>query len=137
VLFLPNNRILVLDEMAARLRVYDLAGRHLYSFGRKGSGPGEFQAPVNPSIARDRITVFDRQLQRHSSFRLDGNHIVTARAPDSAGRLARVVPLRGDSWLALKAGGISSQHIADVVAGRARQAGSGVCSYSTDLKRIR
>jgi hypothetical protein len=121
-----DNRLLVLDEMGARLRVYDLRGKHLYSFGRSGSGPGEFEAPTSLSVTQNQVHVFDRRLQRYSLFGLNGDHVRTARIPETFGRLASLIPLRSGRWLAVKAGGISSEHIADVVAGRGRQAGTGI-----------
>src|SRR5919109_5615751 len=109
LLLYPDSRLLVLDEMAVRLRVYDLNGKHLYSFGRAGSGPGELQDPTSPSVTRDWVTVFDSRMQRYSVFTLRGDHVLTTRSPDAAGRLASLAPLRGDRLIAVKAGGISSQ----------------------------
>lgn len=41
---LSGGGIAVADEQAGELRLYDAAGRHLRTLGKKGSGPGEFRA---------------------------------------------------------------------------------------------
>jgi len=64
------GHIYVLDNGLARVQVYDKAGRHLQTVGRRGEGPGEFYFPT--AIALDdvgrlyvadqsRITVFDKK----------------------------------------------------------------------------
>ncbi len=37
-----NDRTFVLDSQIPAVRVYDLAGSHLFDVGREGEGPGEF-----------------------------------------------------------------------------------------------
>ena len=41
-----NNWIYVLDGVHARVAVFDKNGGYLFSFGKKGSGPAEFNLPV-------------------------------------------------------------------------------------------
>ena len=38
-----DGKIFVLDDLAQEIRVFDANGSHLYSFGRRGEGPGEFR----------------------------------------------------------------------------------------------
>ena len=40
----PAGDIVVLDQQAAQVRVFDRAGRHLRTIGKPGGGPGEFSA---------------------------------------------------------------------------------------------
>lgn len=74
--------IYVLDIYGARVVRYDLQGRLLWSYGRKGSGPGEFREPrdlqvdrlgrawvLDPSNAR--ITIVNRQGRAEAFVPLD------------------------------------------------------------------
>ena len=66
--------ILVLNSGTSEIRKYDRAGRHLLNMGRRGSGPGEFAAPLWLVVDRtDSILVYDFRLQRFSLFDTDGN----------------------------------------------------------------
>lgn len=42
---LPDGGVVVVNGGTSELRVFDSTGRHTHTFGRKGSGPGEFQSP--------------------------------------------------------------------------------------------
>ena len=42
----PLNRIWVFEGQAQELRVFDSAGRHVRTIGRKGEGPGEFNQVI-------------------------------------------------------------------------------------------
>jgi hypothetical protein len=55
-----ENNVTVLDPMAARLHQFAPDGSHRWSFGDRGSGPGEFEYPVRvgASPAGD-LAVFD------------------------------------------------------------------------------
>ena len=65
--------ILVLNSGTSEIRKYDRAGRHLLNMGRRGSGPGEFAAPLWLVVDRtDSILVYDFRLQRFSLFDTDG-----------------------------------------------------------------
>jgi hypothetical protein len=51
------GNLYVLDAGNLRVVVFDPAGRHLRSFGRRGGGPGEFQGPIGLAIASDGSVV--------------------------------------------------------------------------------
>src|SRR5688572_30461181 len=44
-----NGRVIVADRAAPYLRVFDLNGKTLKAFARKGNGPGEQQLPIHVS----------------------------------------------------------------------------------------
>jgi hypothetical protein len=55
-----KGNIYVLDAYGDRVLKFDKAGNYLSSFGRKGQGPGEFQAPVQILVdGQDRVYVKD------------------------------------------------------------------------------
>lgn len=70
---LSDGRIVVLNTGSASLSAYDAGGRFLYSAGRKGQGPGEFEAPTwLARTAGDTIAVWDQRLKRLSFFTAGG-----------------------------------------------------------------
>ncbi len=78
-----NGDIAVIDGGSAELRLFDSSGRHRWTFGRRGSGPGEFRQIL--ALLRwpgDSLAVFDYMLGR-----------LTIVSPE--GRLGRVVPVLG------------------------------------------
>ena len=67
------DRIYVLDNQIATVRVYDLAGRHLMDIGGRGQGPGEFMFPEHLAIDPDgTIFVRDGALARLTIFEPSG-----------------------------------------------------------------
>lgn len=67
---LPDSRFAVADGQAEEVRLFDLEGRHLQTFGGEGSGPGELQGLQGVHVGADgmlrvaeqgnaRLTVFD------------------------------------------------------------------------------
>lgn len=62
---LGDGRIVVLDRGRDNVRVFDATGRLLASFGRQGSGPGEFRFPGRLELlAGDSLAVWDLNLRR-------------------------------------------------------------------------
>ena len=56
---IPDGRIVVLNGGTQELRFFDSTGTFLTAAGRKGSGPGEFEAPVWMRTAAAQIFVYD------------------------------------------------------------------------------
>jgi hypothetical protein len=56
---LRDGRLLVLNSGASELRIYSAAGEHERTFGRAGSGPGEFRSPRWAVERGDTIIVYD------------------------------------------------------------------------------
>jgi hypothetical protein len=72
-LLLPDHRILVANGGTNQLRYFDSSGTYLYSVGRNGSGPGEFNFIVSVCLARDSLVVFDGGQSRISVFSISGD----------------------------------------------------------------
>lgn len=70
------GNIFVLDSKAANVKVFDASGKYVRTIGRKGQGPGEFNAPMTLSInplAGELVVHHDSQ--RMSYFKLDGTFL--------------------------------------------------------------
>ena len=71
-----RTRLLVVDAQASQVHVFDVAGKHLFSVGAPGDGPGEFRAPASVQvIGGDTLAVFDRGLRRISRFLSTGQFL--------------------------------------------------------------
>ena len=56
----PGGEIHVFDRQVPVLRMYDSAGRHVRTLGRKGGGPGEYEAANGLGVHRDgRVVLWD------------------------------------------------------------------------------
>ena len=55
----PQGEIVVPERQDYRVRVYDSTGTLMATIGRRGEGPGEFQAPGPVFWAADTLVVFD------------------------------------------------------------------------------
>jgi hypothetical protein len=66
---LPDRGVAVLDQGARELLYFNAQGRLVDRFGGEGAGPAEFELPfLVRTPARDSLLVFDRRLQRFTSF---------------------------------------------------------------------
>lgn len=71
-----EGRIYVADRHAREIRVFDSDGRHLFSFGREGGGPGEFTDPDDLRIAPSgEVIVRDQRGSRFSVFSPGGEFL--------------------------------------------------------------
>jgi hypothetical protein len=78
----PSGDLLVLDNMSRRVQAYGRDGKHVRTIGRRGFGPGEFQAPWGLAVAHDhRVIVRDLEIQRYSVFGPDGSYERSFPAP--------------------------------------------------------
>lgn len=75
VAFDRSGNLYVLDAGNHRVVVYGPDGRFLRLFGRRGAGPGEFQAPMALAVAGDEVTVLDMANNAAIVFHLDGRHL--------------------------------------------------------------
>ncbi|MFC1529233.1 6-bladed beta-propeller [Gemmatimonadota bacterium] len=68
-----NGDFFVSDSGNYRIAVFDSIGQYKYSFGRRGSGPGEYQSGLRIIECKgDEIQTFDQQLQRLTIWTLGG-----------------------------------------------------------------
>jgi hypothetical protein len=114
----PREQIVVLVPSEMNFRVYDRTGKKLGAFGRRGSGPGEFQGPGALGWVADTFWVHDYNLRRISWFGPDLKLIRTEPTPEPkmegaitpAGNLrgVRFMPflLNRDGWM-IGDGGVS------------------------------
>ena len=73
--FTPSGDIAVLDMQLFEVRIYDGEGEVLRSFGRQGSGPGEFQMASMLDVAPDgEIVICDAMGQKLVYFGPDGEY---------------------------------------------------------------
>lgn len=68
----PQGEMVVPERQDYRVRVYDSAGTLMATIGRRGEGPGEFQAPAPVFWAADTLVVFDMILGRATYLLPDG-----------------------------------------------------------------
>lgn len=69
----PNGDVAVMDGATQELRLFDSAGRHRWTFGRRGGGPGEFRQVL--TLLRwpgDSLAVFDFMVGRITVVSPDG-----------------------------------------------------------------
>jgi hypothetical protein len=73
---LPDGRIAVADAHDASVRLFDASGHHLRTIGRRGEGPGEFQAPTwIQRCATDSLYVWDAFQGRVTVLDDDGEYV--------------------------------------------------------------
>ncbi len=75
VAFDRADNLYVLDGGASRVVVFDRAGKFVRQFGKKGGGPGEFQAPLGMTVLADgSVAVADLGARSYSLFGADGRY---------------------------------------------------------------
>ena len=71
---MENGSVVVADESIFEVRMYDAAGRHVWTSGRYGEGPGEYKGlRLLRGCPGAAITVFDWYLDRITELGLDGS----------------------------------------------------------------
>lgn len=71
-----NNRVYVLDGVNNRIKVFNLQGAYLFSFGGTGTAKGKFNFPLGIGIDKnDRIYVADSGNHRVQIFNSDGAYL--------------------------------------------------------------
>ena len=87
VALLAGGEVIVVDGGTAEVRRYDAAGRHLWSTGGRGEGPGEFRSPRYLGRQEDgAFLIWDRALSRVSTIGQNGDRLGTERrsGPDGS-----------------------------------------------------
>lgn len=102
---LANGSIVILNTGNSSLAAYDQRGQFLFTAGRKGEGPGEFEVPSwLGRLAGDTLAVWDQRLKRLSFFSGDGTYRHAMSAPGAEGMFPKAVGLFSDRSLALDPG---------------------------------
>ena len=77
-----NGDIFVLDRTKYMIFKYDSKGSFIKSFGRQGSGPGEFiQQPFTINVRKDTLYVTEMSNYKISKFNLDGEFLEDKKYP--------------------------------------------------------
>jgi hypothetical protein len=109
VQLLSDNRIVVAVGGALQVRYYSAEGSHLATAGRKGSGPGEFQAIAGLyRMPGDSVAVSDFMLRRLSVFSDSG---ASGRSFFLGGEAGMPMPQGGRVNFALPAGTFSDGRV--------------------------
>jgi len=112
-----NDTVFVLDGPAREVLAFDLQGEVLYSFGRAGSGPGEFDTADTMTLWNDHLIIGDSSLHRISLFTLTGEYLSSFSVPGPPTSLAAAdgflfIGIRSADVIAIR---INLSHPADVV----------------------
>jgi len=79
IISLLNGNILVNDQKACQILMFDNQGNFIKKIGKKGQGPGEFSNPVCLFATSETIIVGDTGNMTLQFFDLKGNHIRSLR----------------------------------------------------------
>ena len=101
VALLAGGEVIVVDGGSAEVRRYDAGGRHLWSTGGPGEGPGEFRTPGYLGRREDgAFLIWDRALSRVSAIGQNGDRLGTERRSGPDGSPLVAFDLFDDgSWL--------------------------------------
>lgn len=72
-----QSHLIVADSKGCKISVFNLSGKHLFSFGEKGGGDGEFNVPVAVAVDKrnSNILVADTYNARIQVFTADGKFL--------------------------------------------------------------
>jgi len=74
-----DQKIYCVDGEDKKINVFDKSGKPLFSFGRKGQGPGEFSYPVGIAVSRSGdIYVMDGGRRNISKFTSNGEFVASS-----------------------------------------------------------
>lgn len=123
---LEDGRLVVVNAGSGEVRVYGEGGDFLMSHGRKGEGPGEFEAPALAGVVGpDTLVIVDTQLRRISLVQAGVGFLRSARIEDEIGGGAYPQGVFSDGTVLLGGGFYwSSDSGAELTDGYSRQATS-------------
>jgi hypothetical protein len=82
---LADGRIGLVNGGSREVRFYSPEGEPLASYGRRGGGPEEFQAPILGGALGDTLIVVDRALHRFAFVHPEGGFVGLNRVSDDVG----------------------------------------------------
>ena len=133
----PEGEIVVPERQDSRVRVYDSTGTPAVTIGRRGDGPGEFQAVVPVFWAADTLVVWDVELNRGTYLLTDGTLIRTeagrffsweSRASGADSTYGRFIPVAVD----VEGAKLGVAYLAISATGRRESGGEVVLRVSRD-----
>jgi len=74
-----DSEVFVLPAETPEIRVFGADGRHRRTIGRRGAGPGEFDAVTAVGLFGDTLWTLDSNLRRVTQFTIAGELLTTAR----------------------------------------------------------
>jgi len=98
VAFDRGGRLYVLDTGNHRVHVFDEAGKFIRSIGRRGNGPGEFQAPLGIAITSSNELVVNDVVRGIQLFSLDGAFLRTVAVEDGSRVVSQIQPHGTDGF---------------------------------------
>lgn len=79
--FLRDNLVVVVDALSREVLLYDTVLDTRRMLGRRGAGPGEYQAPTRVTTEDERIAVYDDGLGRVATYSVDGEPTTEWKLP--------------------------------------------------------
>ncbi len=73
----PDGGVVVLEQEARELRIFDIQGTLVRTMGGWGEGPGEFDRPTSMGLVGDTVWVRDPGNSRFTLFTLSGDLLTT------------------------------------------------------------
>jgi hypothetical protein len=91
-----DGAIYILDSKECRISAFDAQGRFLFSFGKKGQGPGELAGPISLSLTPSKeILVEDALSRRLAFFAFDGKFLRHQSTAEGMALAGLVMDARG------------------------------------------
>jgi hypothetical protein len=115
---LPDGNIAIVNAGAHQVRIVGMDGRTVRTLGKRGGGPGEFQAPAWIGERGDTLVVADVIASRVSRFLLDGTFLGSWQFPPAAGMFPQVVGQYRDGTLLIAADEAAAARRPGVVRGQ-------------------
>jgi hypothetical protein len=103
-ILLHQNKIFILDYKRSELYVADKSGKHLYTIGRPGQGPGDIEYGWDFCIANDKVYVLSNMSKRISTFKTNGDPVGIIKI-DDAGSLHLPISIGVDQKQNILVGG--------------------------------
>lgn len=94
-----DDDVWALDILLRRMTAHDRTGRERLAFGRRGSGPGEFQDPISMAVTETHVVVRDLGHRAYIVFDKEGSFEARVPTPeDQAHRDPMVADGSGRIW---------------------------------------
>lgn len=75
-----EGNVYVLDQKANNVKIFNSSGKYLRTIGRRGRGPGEFNAPHHFTFAKDRLVIWDQENYRICTISPEGKFLKSIKS---------------------------------------------------------